>query len=161
MGKLGELMKLTRVAIHVAVGVRSSAVREQVHDLVDRLLVVGEVIPEHGRILQVRLRVPLLGMDEDGELCGIAKEENWGIVEDPVQVALCCHQIHQPHVSPPNPLPIMTYPQCRTLPRILSDREHCPRCPSRLRPSRTAQDTLSSFLPSKRSLRSSSPRCHR
>lgn len=53
-----------------------------------RLLVGGEVVPEHGRILQVGLRVPFLSVDEEGELGWVSKEEDWGVVEDPIPVAL-------------------------------------------------------------------------
>lgn len=35
----------------------------------------------------MRLRIALLGMDEVRELGGIAKEEDGGIVEDPVEIA--------------------------------------------------------------------------
>lgn len=45
---LGEFVGVTRVAVHVAVGVGGPAVGEEVHDLVGRLLVGREVVPEHG-----------------------------------------------------------------------------------------------------------------
>lgn len=50
--------------------------------------VLREVVPEHVRVLQVGLRVTLLGVDEVGELGRVADEEDGGVVEDPVAVAL-------------------------------------------------------------------------
>lgn len=52
-----------------------------------RLLMGREVVPEHGGIFEVRLRVSLLRMDENGKFRGVAKEENRGVVEDPVPIA--------------------------------------------------------------------------
>ena len=65
---LVPLVRVARVAVHVAVGVWSAAVREEVHDLVNGLLVGGEVVPEHGGILEVGLWVALLSVDEEREL---------------------------------------------------------------------------------------------
>ena len=48
----------------------------------------GKVVPEHGGIFQVGLGVPLLGMDEDGELGRIPHEKDGSVVEHPVPVAL-------------------------------------------------------------------------
>ncbi len=44
--------------------------------------------PEHVGILQVRLRVTLLRVDEVRELRRVADKEHGGVVEDPVEVAL-------------------------------------------------------------------------
>ncbi len=44
--------------------------------------------PEHVGILEIGLRVSLLSVDEVREFCGILDEEDWGVVEDPVPVAL-------------------------------------------------------------------------
>lgn len=85
---LGPLVGVAGVAVHVAVGVGGAAVAEEVHELVDGLVVGGQVVPEHGGVLQVGLGVPLLGVDEDGELGGVAQKEDGGVVEDPVPVAL-------------------------------------------------------------------------
>lgn len=38
----------------------------------------------------MRLRVSLLGVDEVGELCGVADEEDGGIVEDHIPVTFIC-----------------------------------------------------------------------
>ena len=42
----------------------------------------------HGSIFEIGLRITLLGVNEDGELGRVAKEEDGGVVEDPVPVAL-------------------------------------------------------------------------
>jgi hypothetical protein len=46
-----------------------------------------ETDPEHISILEMGLRVPLLGVNEVRELGRVADEEHWGVVEDPVPVA--------------------------------------------------------------------------
>lgn len=61
---LDELVRVARVAVHVAVAVGRAAVREQRHDLVDGLVVRHEVVPERRRIFSVVPGVALLGMDE-------------------------------------------------------------------------------------------------
>lgn len=76
------------VTVHVAVRSGSTTVREQGHDLVDSLLVVGEVVPDHVGVLKVGLGVTLLGVDEDGELGGVSDEENRSVVTDEVVVSL-------------------------------------------------------------------------
>ena len=53
---------------------------QKVNDLMGGLWVLREVIPEHVRILEMRLRVALLSVNEVRKLCGIAQEENWMIV---------------------------------------------------------------------------------
>ena len=85
---LGEFVGVARVAVHMTVGIWSATVREKVHDLVSGFLMGGKVVPEHGRILEIGLGVALLGMDEDGELGRISEEKDWGIVENPIPVAL-------------------------------------------------------------------------
>ena len=51
---------------------------------------MGEVVPEHIRILQVSLGVTLLSMNEMREFGGITNEENRCVVEDPVEVTFLC-----------------------------------------------------------------------
>ena len=80
------LVSVAGVAMHVAVRVWSSAIGEEDHDLVDGLLVGGQVVPEHGGILQVGLRVTLLGVNEEWELGWVAEEEDWGVVINPIPV---------------------------------------------------------------------------
>ena len=42
----GDVLGVAGVAVHVAVGVGCAAVGEEVHELVDSLVVVAEVVPE-------------------------------------------------------------------------------------------------------------------
>ena len=88
--RFGELVGMARVSIHVTIGVRGPSIGEEMHDLVSGFLVGRKVIPEHGGILKVGLRVTLLGMDEEGELGRITEEEDWGVVEDPVPIPFLC-----------------------------------------------------------------------
>jgi len=44
--------------------------------------------PEHVRIFQMGLGVPLLGVNEMRELGGVSDEEDWGVVEHPVPVTV-------------------------------------------------------------------------
>ena len=105
-----KLEGVARVSLHLSVSVWNSSISHQVHDLVDGLGVLREVVPEVGRVLgtgKVGLRITLLGVDEVGELCGVAEEEDGGcrrdlsmggsraewrcaltVVEDPVHVAI-------------------------------------------------------------------------
>ena len=48
----------------------------------------GEVVPEHGGILQIGLRITLLGMDKDGEFRRVSEEEDRRIVKDPIPISL-------------------------------------------------------------------------
>ena len=45
---LGELVCVARVAVHVAVGIRGATVREEMHHLMGRFLVSGQIVPKHG-----------------------------------------------------------------------------------------------------------------
>ena len=104
-----ELERVAGVAVHVVVADGRTAVREEDHDLVDRLRVLREVVlndpnsfskpgicakfemetyPEHVSILQMRLGVTLLSVDEVRELGRVADEEHGRVVEHPVEVAL-------------------------------------------------------------------------
>ena len=60
----------------------------------DGLVVGGEVIPEHGGVLKVGLRIAFLGVDEDGEFSRVAQEENRGVVEHPIPVSLLGVELH-------------------------------------------------------------------
>jgi len=86
--RLDPLVGVAGVAVHVAVRVRGATVAEEMHDLVSGLLVGGQVVPEHCRILQVGLWVSLLGVDEEGELGRVTEEEDGRVVKHPVPVAL-------------------------------------------------------------------------
>ena len=82
-----EFVRVARISIHVTVGVGRPSVREQVHDLVRRFLVGGQVIPEHRCIFQIGLRVTLLSVNEDGEFAGIPNKEDGRIVEHPIPIS--------------------------------------------------------------------------
>jgi len=65
---------VTVVAVHVTVAGRDTSVTHKDHNLVDRLRVLAEVVPEHGRIVvatEVGGGVTLLGVDEVRELGGV------------------------------------------------------------------------------------------
>lgn len=81
-----KLVSVARVAVHVTVAVRGSTVREEGHNLVDGLVVRHKVIPKGSGILEVCLGVLLLCVDEQGEVCGIPKEEDGSVVVHPVPV---------------------------------------------------------------------------
>lgn len=68
----GEFVRMARVPVHVAIGIWRATVGEEVHDLMGGFLMGGEVVPEHGGVLEIGLRVALLGVNEDGEFGGIA-----------------------------------------------------------------------------------------
>ena len=59
-----------------------------------RLGHVRQEVPECVRVLQVGLRVALLGVDEVGELRGVADEEHRGVVSGHVPVALLGLELH-------------------------------------------------------------------
>ena len=63
------------------------------HDLVNCLLMRAEVVPKHCGILQVRLRIPFLRMDEKRELDRIPQEEHWSVVVYPILVSLICVEL--------------------------------------------------------------------
>jgi len=66
-------------------------VTHQEHELVNGLWVLRKVVPEGGRVLgtgQMCLRVSLLCVDEVWELGWVSKEEDRGVVVNPVHVTL-------------------------------------------------------------------------
>ncbi len=65
-----------------------AAVAEQPGDLVGRLGGQAPEVPDVVRLLRAGVRVALLGVDEVGELDGVADEEHRGVVADEVVVAL-------------------------------------------------------------------------
>ena len=91
-----KLHGVPAVAVHEAVALGNPAVAHQNHDLVDRLRVLGEVIPEHGGIIgtaQVGGWVSLLGVDEVRELGWIAQEEDGSVVGHHVPIAFFCAEL--------------------------------------------------------------------
>jgi hypothetical protein len=83
---LAPLEGVTGISMLLEVTIRSSTIREKNHHLVDGLGVLRQVIPEHIRILQMGLGIPLLGMDEVRELGRVTDEEDGSVVEDPIPV---------------------------------------------------------------------------
>ena len=75
-------------AVHMAEGLRDTAVTHQVGDLVCGLRRGGPEIPLHVGIAQTGVRQALLGVDEVRELDAVADEEDRGVVTDDVEVAL-------------------------------------------------------------------------
>ena len=49
--------------------------------------------PEHVRVLQMRLRVPLLCVNEVGELGRVTDEEDGGVIEDPIPVTFISSEL--------------------------------------------------------------------
>ncbi|KPC76792.1 hypothetical protein ADL26_04920, partial [Thermoactinomyces vulgaris] len=72
----------------MAVGRRDAAVAEEPRDLVGGLGREAPEVPDVVRLLRTGVRVALLGVDEVGELDGVADEEHRGVVADEVVVAL-------------------------------------------------------------------------
>ena len=52
----------------------------------DTLLMRTQIIPKHSSILQIRLWIPLLGMDKQWKQAWITNEEDRSIVEHPIPV---------------------------------------------------------------------------
>ena len=71
---------VARVAVHMGITVRSTAIREKNHELMCGFGVCRQIIPEHVGILEIGLRIALLGVDEKREFRGVAKEEDRGVV---------------------------------------------------------------------------------
>ena len=91
-----KLHGVPAVAVHEAVTLRNPTVAHQNHDLVNRLGVLGEVIPEHGRIIstaQMGGGMSLLGVDEVRELGWIAQEEDGSVVGHHVPIAFFCAEL--------------------------------------------------------------------
>ena len=85
---LGPLVGVARVTVHVSVRVWGTTVTEEGHNLVDRLLMSREVVPEHRSVLQVGLWVALLCVNEKRELRRVAEEEDGCVVVNPIPIAL-------------------------------------------------------------------------
>ena len=83
-----EAVGVAAVAVEVTVRSRQAAVREQDRHLVQGFRAQRPEIPLHVQVAQVGLRVALLGVDELGELVGVADEEHRGVVAHHVPVAL-------------------------------------------------------------------------
>jgi hypothetical protein len=72
--------------VHEPETVRNSTITEEHHDLVERLRILAEVIPEHVGVFKSCLRVTFLSVDEVGEFGGVSKEEYGSIVVDVIPI---------------------------------------------------------------------------
>ena len=86
--RLSPLEGVAGVAVHVSVRVGSSSVRKEMHNLVNGLLVVREIVPEHGRIFEIGLGVSLLSVNEDGEVGRISEEEDRRVISHNITYTL-------------------------------------------------------------------------
>ncbi len=87
-GLVLPLVGVRAEAVQVAVGRRDAAVAEQPGHLVGGLGRQPPEVPDVVGLLRAGVRVPLLGVDEVGELAGVLDEEHRGVVADEVVVAL-------------------------------------------------------------------------
>ena len=91
-----EFHRVAGVAMHETVAIRNATVAHEDHDLMDRLRVLGKVVPERSRIIgmsQVRRRISLLGVDEVRELGGVSQEEDRSVVCHMIPIALLSSEL--------------------------------------------------------------------
>ena len=65
---------MSRISVLESVTVGDSSISKEDHDLVESLGILSEVVPERIVVLEIRLRVTLLGVDEVGELGRVSEE---------------------------------------------------------------------------------------
>jgi len=53
-----------------------------------------ERIGIHGGVLEIGLRIALLGVDEDGEFGRVTEEKDRRVVEHPIPIAFLCVELH-------------------------------------------------------------------
>lgn len=90
-GLVDKLEGVSHVTVHLSPVLWDTTVTHEDHNLVDRLRVLGEVVPEHGGVIgtaQVGGGVTLLGVNEVGELGRISQEEDRGVVGNDIPVTL-------------------------------------------------------------------------
>ncbi len=85
---------MAAVAVHVAIGSWRSPAREENSDLVNGFRCERQEVPEHVGILTVGCRVPLLGVDEVGELERVPNEEHRCVVAHKIVVTLLGVELH-------------------------------------------------------------------
>ena len=83
---LGELVGVARIGVHMSIRVGRTTIAESVHDLMNRFLVRGEVVPEIRCVLEIGPGISLLCVNEDRKQGGIANKEDRRIVEHPIPV---------------------------------------------------------------------------
>lgn len=62
--RLGEFVSVARVPIHVTIREGRATIGEKMHHLVGRLLMSRKIVPEHGCILEIGLRISFLSVDK-------------------------------------------------------------------------------------------------
>mmetsp|Transcript_10017 Transcript_10017/g.16832 ORF Transcript_10017/g.16832 Transcript_10017/m.16832 type:complete len:220 (-) Transcript_10017:161-820(-) len=87
-GLVDPFIGVGAVAVHESVAFGSSSVGEEDHELVERLRVVLQEIELHVGVNQVGLGVPLLRVDEVGELDWVVDEKDRSVVSNEIIVAL-------------------------------------------------------------------------
>jgi hypothetical protein len=90
---LDELERMSRVAVHVVVAIWGATITKEDHNLMNRLRVLAEVVPEHVGIFGMPLWVTLLSVDEVGKLGGVTQEEDGGVVEDLRKQCVKCRML--------------------------------------------------------------------
>ena len=86
-----QLHGVATVAMHESVAIWDTSVTHEDHDLVNRLWVLREVVPEGSRVIGMRemcRRVSLLSVNEVRELGRVSQEEDWCVVCHMIPVAL-------------------------------------------------------------------------
>jgi len=77
---VGELERVRAVAVHVTVSIGSTAVGEEEHHLMNRLRAMAPEIKHRICILEMRLRITLLRVNEVRKVDRIANEEDRRVV---------------------------------------------------------------------------------
>ena len=83
---LRKLECVSRVNIHMSITGRCPPVTEEVHKLMNTLLITGQKIPECGGILEIRLGVPLLSVNECWKFDAVPNKEDWRVVPNHIPV---------------------------------------------------------------------------
>lgn len=89
-----ELERVTSVAVHEAEAVWNAAIAVEKHHLVGGLGSEGDEVPVHVGVLQVRLRIALLAVDEAREEEWIADEEDRRVVAHQIPDAVFGVELH-------------------------------------------------------------------
>lgn len=82
---------MSAISMHTAPAIRNTTIAKGIHDLVDRLGVLAEVLPKVGRIItaaKMARGVSLLGVDQVRKLGRISNEKDGRVVLNKIPVAL-------------------------------------------------------------------------
>lgn len=86
--RIDQLESVRSVAVHVPVPVWNTPIGEQEHHLMNCLRPERHKVPEHVRVLQVRLGVAFLGVDEWRKQDRITDEKDGSVVTDQIPDAI-------------------------------------------------------------------------